>query len=372
MGINNDMLGLIRSATPFAALVFGLPLGLFSDHIGRRKGMLIGLFICYIGMFFQAHLLSPLLIFFFGLFQGAGFVLHQVSQMPFMMTVSEKEHQATIFSLNFGLLTFATVIGNFIAGQIPSLLHRWFGIVQGSSLSYRWVLTAGLILSMTSLIPVFFLKEQKSKSPAKFSRPSLRENFTKLISKPFVRNLTIINLIQGFGAALFIPYLNVFFCGKFNIDDKTLGLIFSLSSLLVFLVSLTAPRMVKIARSRIIPAVIAQGASVIFLLTLGFSPILWVAVISLFFRTILMQNASPFLDNFSMIISQPEEQGSIASIKGMGWQLGQTIGIFLSGLVQLRFGFSPLFITTSILYTISVVLIWRYFRPLEIELENGE
>ncbi|MFU8827652.1 MAG: MFS transporter, partial [Brevefilum sp.] len=41
LGLNNDILGLIRSATPLAALVLGLPLGLFSDRIGRRTSMLI-------------------------------------------------------------------------------------------------------------------------------------------------------------------------------------------------------------------------------------------------------------------------------------------------------------------------------------------
>ncbi len=332
--------------------------------------MLVGLLVCYVGMFFQVHLLSPILIFFFGLFQGAGFVLYQVSQMPFMMTVSKKEQQAAIFSLNFGLLTFATVIGNFVAGQIPALLYKWFGIMQGSPLSYRWVLTAGLILSTTSLLPVFMLKEQEIKTASRIPRLNIGKNFRKLFSKVIVRNLTIINLLQGFGAALLIPYLNVFLRNKFNIDDEMLGLIFSISSLLVFFVSLTAPRMVKITRSRIIPAIFAQGASVIFLLSLGFSPVLWVAVLSLFLRTILMQNASPFLDNFSMLVSDPEEQGAIASIRGMGWQLGQTVGIFLSGLVQLRFGFSPLFITTGILYAFSVVLMWYQFRPLEIELAS--
>ena len=372
MGVHNDLLGLIRSATPFAALVFGLPLGMLSDHIGRRKGMLLGLSICFTGMLFQVHLLNPAMIFFFGLAQGAGFVLYQVSQIPYMMTICEKEHQAAIFSLNFGLMTVATVIGNLIAGQMPSLLHSTFGILPGSPLSYRWVLTAGIILSTTSLIPVFIIKDYHTRPITKFMRPNLLKDFRKLFSQPIVRHLTVINLIQGFGAALLIPYLNVFLRGKFNIDDKLLGLIFSLSSLFVFLGSLTAPWLVRITRSRVIPSVVTQGSSVLFLLSLGFTPVQWIAIISLFFRTVLMQNAMPLLDNFSLLISHPKEHGTISSVRGMGWQLGQTVGIFISGVVQLRFGFSPLFVATSALYAISVILMWRYFRPLEHQLTGNE
>ncbi|HAF49432.1 MAG TPA: hypothetical protein DCL08_09400, partial [Anaerolineaceae bacterium] len=112
LGFNNDMLGLIRSATPLSALVFGLPLGLLSDQIGRRISMLIGLSIGFIGMFMQIHLVNPVLIFVFGLVQGAGIMLFIVSRPPFIMAASKTENQAMIFSLSFGLLTLANMIGN--------------------------------------------------------------------------------------------------------------------------------------------------------------------------------------------------------------------------------------------------------------------
>jgi MFS family permease len=368
LGINNDMLGLIRSATPLAALVLGLPLGLFSDRFGRRRSMLIGLVIGFLGMFFQIRIPIPILIFAFGLVQGAGFMLYRVSQSPFIMAVSKKENQAIIFSLNFGLLTIAATIGNLVAGQVPDWLNRWLGITQGSAASYQWVITAGILLAATSLIPVFLIQEEKSAQDHDQARIPLKTIIRKLTARPIVRQLAIINLIMGFGAAILIPYLNVFLRGKFNIADDLLGLIFSFSSLLVFLGSMASPWLVRLTKSRIIPTVATRGVSVLFLFALGFSPVLWVAVISLWFRTVLMQMSSPLLDNFAMLVSRPEEQGAIASIPSIGWQMGQAVGIFLSGLVQTRLGFSPIFITTGLLYIISITLTWVYFRPSEREL----
>lgn len=367
LGINNDMLGLIRSATPLAALVLGLPLGLFSDRFGRRRSMLIGLLIGFIGMFFQIRVPNPILIFAFGLVQGAGFMLYRVSQSPFIMAVSKKENQAIIFSLNFGLLTIAATIGNLVAGQVPEWLNRWLGIIQGSAASYQWVITAGILLAATSLVPVFLIREEKTARDHDQARIPLKTIIRKLTARPIVRQLAIINLIMGLGAAILIPYLNVFLRGKFNIADDLLGLIFSFSSLLVFLGSMASPWLVRLTKSRIIPTVATRGVSVLFLFALGFSPILWVAVISLWFRTVLMQMSSPLLDNYAMLVSRPEEQGAIASIPSIGWQMGQAVGIFLSGFVQTRFGFSPIFITTGLLYIISITLTWVYFRPGEKE-----
>jgi MFS family permease len=371
LGFNSDMLGLILSATPLAALILGLPLGLLSDRIGRRTSMILGLVIGFTGMLLEIHLLSPWLIFLFGLMQGAGFMLYRVAQAPFIMAASVPENQAMIFSLNFGLSTVASTIGNLVAGQVPSLLERWLGLTQGTSAAYQWVITAGILFAATSLLPVFMIREERLKYDSLAHQIPLKEMILKIIKQPIARRLGLINLLIGFGAAILIPYLNVFLRTKFDVSDNLLGLIFSVSSLLVFLGTIISPWTVRITRSRIIPTVATQGASLVFLFTLGFSPFLWIAVISLFLRNVLMQSSSPLVDNFAMLVSSPEEQGTISSVRMTSWQAGQTIGLFISGLVQTRFGFSPLFIATGILYGLAAALTWFYFRPLEKEMKDA-
>ncbi len=370
LGFSKDTLGLIRAATPLAALVLGLPLGLLSDRIGRRKSMLIGLVVGFIGMLLEIRLLNPYLIFLFGLVQGAGIMLYRVAQPPFIMAATKQENQAMVFSLNFGLLTMAGMIGNLVAGQVPGLLEKGFGLARGSAESYQWVITGGILIAATSLIPILLLREPKQAQVDKVKRIPLKDMLIKISQRPFVRQLMLINLTIGFGAAILIPYLNVFLREKFAINDNLLGLIFSLSSLLVFLGSIATPWLVKWTRSRIIPTVVTQGTSVVFLFTLGFSPLLWLASISLLLRTVLMQMSSPLLENFAMQVSPPEEQGAISAVRGVGWQMGQAVGIFISGLVQTRFGFAPLFITTGVLYSLAVTLTWIYFRPAERRASN--
>ena len=368
LGFNSDTLGLVRSAPPLAALLLGLPLGVLSDRIGRRKSMLLGLSTCILGMFFQIQLQQPGLIFFFGLIQGTGLMLYQVSQPPFIMAVSREEDQAMVFSLNFGLITLASTIGSLVGGQLPNLFESVFGLTAGLANSYRWIIASAIGFAAIGLLPLFLISENQAfKNHRKNSL--LKKNFFQNLAKnPVARQLTLINLITGFGAALLIPYLNVFLKGRFDISDNLLGLIFSISSLFVFLGTMLSPKLVKITQSRIIPTVFTQGFSLIFLFLLGFSPTFWIVFIGLLMRTVLMQMSTPLLENYAMLISPPGEQGLIASIRGSAWQFGQTVGLFVSGIVQTRFGFSPLFITTGLLYAFAIMLTWIYFRPGEKEL----
>lgn len=365
LGYSNDLLGLIRSATPLAALVLSLPLGMLSDRIGRRRSMLIGLVVGFVGMVLQVQVLNPYFIFAAGLLTGAGFMLHRISQSPFIMSASKEENQALVFSLNFGLLTAAATVGNLVAGQLPERLEDWLGLAQGSAASYQWVIMAGIAVATTSLIPIFLIKRDQMRGRVKPDRVPIQQALRKLAARPVVRQLALINLLVGLGAALLIPYLNVFLKDKFAISDDLLGLLFSMMSALVFIGSLIAPLLVKKTRSRIVPAVASEGISLLFLFILGFSPFLWLASISLLFRAVFMQLSIPLLDNFTMLISEPEERGTINSVREMGWQSGQVVGIFVSGLVQTRFGFSPLFISTGVLYATALTLTWVFFRPRE-------
>ena len=365
LGFSSDILGLIRFATPLAALLLGLSLGMLSDRIGRRISMLIGLSLSFIGMFLEMHVSNPYLIFFFGLVNGTGFMLYSVSVPPFIMSTCKPKNQAVIFSLNFGLFTIAAAIGNLLAGQLPGLLESWIGLSQGTADSYRWVITAGILLATTSLIPIALISKTKPPSESLKTPISIRLMLRKIAKHPIARQLALINMLTGCGAALIIPYLNVFLRGKFGVTDDILGIVYSVSSLLVFFASLISPWLVRITRSRIIPTVSTQSISVVFLLILGFTPILPLAVISLLMRSVFMQMASPLLSNFAMLICPPEEQGVVTSVRGIGWQIGQALGLFTSGMVQARFGFSPLFIATSLLYIVAITLTWVYFRPRE-------
>jgi predicted MFS family arabinose efflux permease len=42
--------------------------------------------------------------------------------------------------------------------------------------------------------------------------------------------------------------------------------------------------------------------------------------------------------------------------------VGWAVGPYLSGIIQQRYGFSPLFVITTVLYAIAILLTWVFFR----------
>ncbi|MFH1446431.1 MAG: MFS transporter, partial [Chloroflexota bacterium] len=308
-------------------------------------------------------------IFLMGILQGSGFMLYRVAQSPYIMAVSDEQNRTMLFSINFSLMIFGSMLGNLVAGQLPGMAGQFLNIPANSAAAYQLVIISGIALGATSLIPIFFLKKSKLQKKD-FAQSTLSPilSIKQLFSQKIIFQLFLINIMVGLGAALLIPYLNVFFRQRYSMSDQLLGILYSLSSLLVIVGSISAPYIARLLKSKIVTTVLTQGLSLIFLLVLGFTSVLWVAEISFLLRTVLMQLSAPLLENFAMEVSPPGKQSTISSIRGIGWQIGQAAGLFISGLVQTRYGFTPLFITTAILYFIAVLLTWFNFRSKEKEL----
>lgn len=78
-----------------------------------------------------------------------------------------------------------------------------------------------------------------------------------------------------------------------------------------------------------------------------------------------MNMASPLYSTFAMEQVQEAERATVNSIKEMAWTIGWSVGPYISGLVQERYRFTPLFLTTAILYGLSIAITWYLFSSRE-------
>jgi predicted MFS family arabinose efflux permease len=98
---------------------------------------------------------------------------------------------------------------------------------------------------------------------------------------------------------------------------------------------------------------------------MGFSPFFWMVAIGFLMRGTLMNMAVPLYSAFSMEQIPEREQGTVNSVKELAWQVGWAVGPYISGLVQLSFGFTPLFVTTAVLYALAILVTWIFFGQKE-------
>src|SRR5512136_2604216 len=149
-----DFIGLINAIPAGAALVVGVPMGMLSDRIGRRRAMLIGLAFSTGAAWGMVNAPSREVMLVMACLKGIADSLYMLSQAPFMMRAAGEKQRTLLFSLNFGLTTISGAVGNLLAGQLPAWFGHWLGIGPENPLAYRAVLTASVLTGGLSLVPV--------------------------------------------------------------------------------------------------------------------------------------------------------------------------------------------------------------------------
>ena len=362
-GFSRDFLGLATSLPSVAALVFGIAVGRLSDRIGRKPSMILGVSLTSLALLGQVTFKQPVIILVMAFLGGIFNMLFIISQAPLMMKLSDPENRTLLFSLNFGVATLAGALGSLFAGQLPAVFGTLLHIQATSASAYQAVLITSIALGTTSLIPLWLMDEPRTLHAG--PEAGSRETGSRSALRRLTVKLALPNLLTGFGAAILIPYMNVFFKDRFNISDSLLGTLFGLSSLLIGIGTVIGPRLTMRLNGKIRTVVFTQFTSLVFLMIAGFTPSLWLASFGFLMRAALMNMSAPLYSAFCMEQTPERDQGMVNSVLNISWSLGWAVGPYLSGLVQVAYGFTPLFITTGVLYFTAITATWVLFHKVD-------
>ena len=354
--------GWLMAASQLAGFLMALPASAVSDRIGRRKVMACGMALVAIALF--AFLPGDLPLMFVGVIAlGAGQMAVSVVQVPFIAEHTRPEQRNEYFSLwsAIGFLTglIAAIVGGLGAPMIASLLH-----LGSDSAPYQILLAGVAVLGTISLGTVWLLTAD---GPAADRAPATGMGRFGIVVLD--RNLFFRLLLPGFltslGAGQLIPFLNVFIQNKFNLGLAEVNAVFAVSSLGTALAILMQPAVAR-RFGRIGSIVLVQGASIPFLVVLGFSPVLWTVIGALAVRNSLMNAGGPIFDAFAMERISAAERATLSAGMTMLWALGWTIAPIYYGVLHAWLGFTAgfavNFVTIIILYTTATALLWGWFR----------
>ena len=367
-GFSRDFLGLVNSLPFAASLVSGIPLGRLSDRIGQKRSLVVGFLFYSLTMLMEITTRQPTLIVIFAFLSGVFYMLFIISQAPLMVRISNEHNRTMLFSLNYGLQTIASAVGSLFAGQLPVLFGTLLHANANSATAYQAVLIVSILLGMTALIPGWIMNEPpaiQSPAPGKEAPHVPPSNRLMFGLTPMMLRMIIPQVLVGFGAAILIPYMNVFFKYRFNISDSLLGILFSLSSAMIGVGTVIGPRLSTRLGGKVRAMAVTQSTSLAFLLLMGFAPTLWLSAIGYLIRTALMNMASPLYTAFCMEHTPEKQQGFVNSVVNLSWNVGWAVGPFISGVVQQSYGFEPLFIATFVLYSIAIILQMRFFDRVD-------
>lgn len=321
MQLEGSTMGYLVAAFAFAQLLISPIAGKWVDSIGRKKLIVIGMFI---------FALSELL---FGLGQdvktlyisrmlggiSAAFIMPAVTAFVADMTSLRERPKA------MGYVAAAISAGFIIGPGIGGFLAE-----HGTRLPFFFAALLGLLGSIFSLV---ILKEPKRPDvkESKTDKPVVKLGFRKVLEPIYLIPMMII-LVSSFGLAAFETVYSLFVDYKFAFTPKDIAIIITISGVLgVFAQVLTFDRIVeKIGEIRLIQ--ICMGVSAIFIFAMIKVSSYWSILIVTFVIFLMFDLIRPALTTYLSKMAG-NEQGFVGGLNSTFTSIGNIIGPGMAGIL---------------------------------------
>ncbi len=361
-GFSIDFLGLLNTVSFGASVVFSLPLLWILGRLPLRFALIVSAGLQVLGITLLALWPQTTGLLLASGLLGIAAVLFDISAAPFMMRHSTDATRDRLFSANTAIRVGLGGVGSLLGGQLPALAAFWLASSSQDPVIYRVAFVVAALGVTVALIPLLLIG--RSTTPKITSAPAEKSPtgiWTLLLRKPgLLIKLLLSPVLISVGAALLVPYLNVFFKQRFTVTDQMLGLIFAGLGICTGLAALAAPRLS--ARIGKMPTIVlTEALGIPFLLVLGFVPFLGIAVGAALARAALFNMATPLYDAFAMESTNEDARPTIIALMNGAYSVGYLGGPLLSTYIQSHYGFTPVFLCTAGCYTVAVWAKYQFF-----------
>ena len=384
-GFSAAVIGLVATATGLTLAAAAVPASILANRLGRRLTMLLGAAACAAALLGLLLLESPLAILGLAILYGVGQQLLSIPVSPFLTENSRAEQRNEVFALHAATFNLSQVIVGLLAGVIVGLLGA--GLVGPSNqvATFHWLLVGMLALIAGASVLLVALSDDRRRpdtdapsvsSPEQlqpaYRAPGLRSRLSRIgihVDDPrLVVKLVMPGFLISIGAGQVLPFLNLYIVGRFSLDLSATNAVFAISALGTMIAILIQPIIAR-RYGKISSVVLVQGASIPFIIVLGFAPWVWLVIIGMTVRNALMNAANPIFGAFVMERVRPLERATLAATMSMSWSIGWAIGGMYYATVQGTLGFARgydvNFLTIIVLYSLATSLYWLWFGRAE-------
>jgi MFS family permease len=358
LGYDEALLGRLLTVSSLVALAGALPAGYLSDRLGRKPSLLLSSSVVSSAVLGLVVWRGAPGLYLMNALMGLAQSLAGVTTGPFLMENSGEGERTYLFSFNMGLQMMAVFVGNWIGGHLPAWLGRAAGVAPTTSTAYGWAIACVAGTSFLGLVPLGLLRRQRT---ARQAGEATLSPFQYARQQPVLLGQLIAPmLITSLGAGLLMPFMNLFFRSVHGRSDAAIGTLFAWGSLAMGMGLLSAPPLAdRWGKIRVV--VVTQALSIPFLFTLGFAPWFGLSAFAYLVRLALMNMSGPVYQAFVMERVEPSARATVASLVSMSWNFGWAFSPTLSGWLQVRYGFNPVFMGTISTYAVAIYLYWRFF-----------
>jgi MFS family permease len=361
LGFDQNLLGQLITITSMTALLTAVPMGYLADRLGRKNSLLLSGTLVSLGILMTVLVPTWWMFYAMNALIGMAQGLSAVTMSPFLLENSGEEERTYLFSLSSGLQMAAASVGNSVGGYLPTWIGQWQSVEATSSLAYAGALAIIATVAFVGLAPLLWLK---TPNLAKADRTVFAPFAYAQKHPAMLGKLIVPMLVTSIGAGLFMPFMNVFFRVVYRQPDPVIGNVLAWGTLAMGIGLFIAPPLAdRLGKARLV--VITQGLSIPFLILLGYAPVFWLSALGHYVRLSLMNMSGPVYQTFVMEHVEPESRATVASLVNMAGNFGWAFSPTISGLLQVNYGFGPVFACVVVLYSITVFLYWKFFWSAE-------
>jgi MFS family permease len=360
LGFDRAFLGALVAVNQLAGGLAAFPAAMLLDRVGRRRGAIGGVLIGTLGWGISLSLRAPALMLIGQAMAGCGAVLYGLAVVPLLAQSSTARERTELFSVSEGLSRLALFGGSVLAGAAPALAAGWIGAAPSSADAYQAVLLASLALRFLGLLPLWRMHDPPPAAPA--ARPALRavhyfdpRVLLRLRAPAFVYALPL--LVVYFGGALINPFLNVFLRDRFGAGDAAIGAVLGSIDLATGVLTLAGPLLAQVAgRDRAV--VLGALASAAGFAVIGFGPVFLPVAAAIVLRSALFNMTLPLYRALVIDATPDEEVAVVNFVLITSTNIGPTVAPAISGWVQDRAGYGPLFVAAIASNLAGAALFW--------------
>lgn len=356
LGLLEGLIGRILSAQSLGTALMAIPVSLLIARMRLKWLLMLAAVATAAGSALLVVLKSMELLILAAVFTGAAFIIHHVVSAPFFMRNSTPKERIYLFAVNYSVEILTSVVGVGLGGWFA----RYLGQSLGSDLlGLRITLLGASAVLALAVVPYIFIHSPAPPRTASNVFRGWRARWPRGLEK-----LIAPNFLVGLGAGLIIPFLNLYFRDRFDLDAGAIGRVFAVSqglTALGFAVGPVFARRLGMVQS----AVWAQLLSIPFFITLAFTTHLEIAVVAFWFRAALMNMSHPINRNFAMEVVEADQQAFTNAVMEMSWSVSWMVSTQVGGLLIEHYGFALPMLITVVLYFVSSLLYLGFFHDYE-------
>jgi MFS family permease len=348
-GFGERTVGTLVALNATMMAIGALPLGVLVDRHSRRTALWLGLAMAAAGTAAMAIMPRLPVLYAAAMLGGLSGALLTVAVPAYIAGHTDPRSRSWAFTIIAMVHLLSMTIGQLGGGLLPAMLGGGLG-------AYRLALLLGSALVLAAALRRLDLRDAPA-PPRSQVRPAL--GWT-VLRAPILHSAGS-NLLLGMGAGLFIPFFNVLYRVRYDLEPAQIGWIFAVQNLLMVVAVMLAPILSE-RRGTVNTITGAWVVSIAFLFVLAWAPDPRWFTAGFWVRGTLMFAIGPLLDSFRQDLMHEGERATASSIIGTTWFAGWAIGSATGGDLLARGLYSAPFLIASLFYLFSAIWFFAVFR----------